>query len=132
MTRVRTPTGKTLKVPPIRGQLFVCEGCCCGDATQGNQPVPHDLYHHEWDRRRLRSKVHLTFTDCIGPCAVANVAYLQIDGHSVWLHSLGDEPSLIGALFDYVERCLELGRLAALPSELKRRWLPRFGDPEPA
>jgi cobaltochelatase CobN len=57
MARVTTPGGESFNVPILRGQLFVCEGCCCGDPEKGATPVPHDLYHAEWERRRLRNKV---------------------------------------------------------------------------
>lgn len=131
MSRVRTPKGSSFNIPPIRGQLFVCEGCCCGDAAKGNPPVPHDRYHQEWERRRLRTKVHLTFTECIGPCAVANVALLQIDGRSFWFHSLDDDPALVTRLFDHIERVLRERAFPPLPPELARRVLERFGDTMP-
>ena len=28
-------------------------GCCCGITERGYAPVPTDLYHNEWERRRL-------------------------------------------------------------------------------
>lgn len=127
MPTVRTPTGEVLNVPRIRGYLFVCEGCCCGDADKGNRPVPHDLMHEEWERRRLRNKVHLSFTGCLGPCAVANTAHLEMNGQAVWFHSLSDDPALVTALFDYIERALGYtGRLPPLPPELKMRRMARL------
>lgn len=128
MATVRTPAGEVLKVAPVRGQLFVCEGCCCGDAGKGNPPVPHDLMNAEWERRRLRNKVHLTFTGCLGPCAVANTALLEMDGQALWFHSLNDDPTLVALLFDYLERALRSSsrRLPPLPRELKLRRMARF------
>lgn len=128
MARVRTPKGDDFNVPVLRGQLFVCEGCCCGDREKGAPPVPHDLYHAEWERRRLRAKVHLTFTACLGPCVVANVVYLQMDGRSLWFHSLDDDPRLTGMLFDHIERVLKERAFPALPPELERRRLRRFAS----
>ena len=127
-SRVRTPGGATFNVPPVRGQLFVCEGCCCGDPEKGARPVPHDIFHAEWERRRLRSKVHLTFTACLGPCAVANVAYLQIDGRSLWLHSLDDDPKLVAMLFDLIEHVVRERTFPPLPAALEQRRLAHFSD----
>jgi Transposase DDE domain len=49
--------GRTINVPRRPGQLFVCStGCCCGRMEDGHAPVPTDLYHQEWERRRLRNR----------------------------------------------------------------------------
>ena len=93
--------GKAVNVARARGQLFVCaDACCCGRTDMTNAPVPTDLYHEEWTRRRLRNFVHLTIGGCLGPCALANVAMLLFDGRSAWFHSMNDEKA-VSALFDY-------------------------------
>ncbi len=113
--------GKTVNVARARGQLFVCaDACCCGRADLTNAPVPRDLYHEEWMRRRLRNFVHLTIGGCLGPCALANVAMLVFDGRTTWFHSMNDS-ELVVALFDHIESLLDgvggserQGRLAEL------------------
>jgi cobaltochelatase CobN len=125
--RVTTPAGESFNVPPLRGQLFVCEsGCCCGDPDKGYPRVLHDVYHREWERRRLRDRVHLTFTACLGPCVVANLVYLQIDGRSLWFHSLDEDPSHILALFEFIEDVLRDGDRAMPPPLLVARKFKHF------
>ena len=69
--------GRPVNVARPRGQLFVCAtGCCCGRTEDGFAAVPAELYHDEWERRRLRNVVHLTIGGCLGPCALANVVLL--------------------------------------------------------
>jgi len=110
--------GTRVNVVAQRGQLFVCElGCCCGQTERDFADVPHDLYHSEWERRRLRNKVHLTFSACLGPCALANVALLLFDGQSIWLHSLNRQ-ELIVALYDYIEDMLKAARYLPPPDML--------------
>jgi cobaltochelatase CobN len=110
--------GSRVNVVSQRGQLFVCElGCCCGRTERDFAPVSHDLYHTEWERRRLRNKVHLTFTACLGPCALANVVLLFFDGQPVWFHSLNSE-DLVLALYDYLEDMLRAARYLPPPALL--------------
>src|SRR5919201_3123110 len=95
--------GRTINVPRRPGQLFVCSsGCCCGRTADGDAPVPTDLYHQEWERRRLRNRVHLTQSGCLGPCTLANVALLLFGGREIWFHSINDE-RVITAIYDYIE-----------------------------
>jgi nitrile hydratase accessory protein len=85
--------GEPINVFRRPGQLFVCTtGCCCGHTERGHAPVPEELYHREWGRRRIRHKVHLSLGGCLGPCALSNVALLLFAGHQIWFHSIaGDE-----------------------------------------
>jgi cobaltochelatase CobN len=100
--------GKRVNVARFRGNLFYCQNaCCCGRTDLKNAPVPADLYHEEWMRRRLRNYVHLTSSGCLGPCALANVAMLLFDGHPLWFHSMNSEET-VTALFDYIEGMLEV------------------------
>ncbi len=99
--------GMRVNVARFRGQLFVCAtGCCCGRVQDGFFPVPEDLYHNEWERRRLRNVVHLTTVACLGPCALANVALLIFDGEMLWFHSI-DRDELVLSIYDYIEQMLE-------------------------
>jgi cobaltochelatase CobN len=98
--------GKLVNVARKTGQLFVCkDGCCCGHVDKGHAPVPADLLHAEWERRRLRNKVHLTMGGCLGPCPLANVVMLLFDGRSIWFHSFHTEGQ-VRALYDYIEQML--------------------------
>ncbi|HXW00158.1 MAG TPA: cobaltochelatase subunit CobN, partial [Anaerolineae bacterium] len=112
------PDGKPINVPRNRGQLFVCEnGCCCGHTDRGFAPVPHDLYYTEWERRKLRHKVHLNHAGCLGPCALANVTLLLFDGRPIWFHSVNSE-RLILVIFDYIEAMLAADRYLPPPPVL--------------
>jgi len=95
--------GRAINVPRRPGQLFVCStGCCCGRTEDGHAAVPTDLYHQEWERRRLRNRVHLTQSGCLGPCTLANVALLVYGGREIWFHSVADE-RVVTAMFDYID-----------------------------
>jgi nitrile hydratase accessory protein len=100
------PDGRLVNVARPRGQLFVCaSGCCCGRVEDGFAPVPTELFHREWERRRLRNVVHLTIGGCLGPCALANVVLLLFDGQAQWFHSMNRE-RLIFALYDHLDSML--------------------------
>jgi len=63
--------------------------------NRGFAPVPTELYHNEWERRKLRTKVHLSLGGCLGPCALANVALLLYAGREVWFHSIATEAQVL-------------------------------------
>src|SRR5689334_10866457 len=90
--------GETFKVVQLAGMLLVCArqhgSCCCGWDEKGRLPFELALWSEEWERRRIRNRLHLTFTGCLGPCAVGNNALLQLFGRSIWLKDLND-PALI-------------------------------------
>jgi cobaltochelatase CobN len=110
--------GQPVNVARFRGQLFVCStGCCCGRTEDGFAAVPAETFHREWERRRLRNKVHLTIGGCLGPCALANVVLLLFDGQAQWFHSV-DSDALAIALYDHVERMLEAGGCLPPPPPL--------------
>jgi len=103
---VLRPDGKLVNVARKRGQLFVCAtGCCCGHTERNFAPVLTELYHNEWERRKLRNKVHLTIGGCLGPCPLANVILLIFDDHHIWFHSMNSEPQVL-AVYDYIEQML--------------------------
>jgi cobaltochelatase CobN len=110
--------GKLVNVARKMGQLFVCaSGCCCGHTEHGFAAVPMELYHTEWERRRLRPHVHLSMGGCLGPCPLANVVMLLFDGRSIWFHSFNSERQVL-ALYDYVETLIEAQTYLPPPPEL--------------
>jgi cobaltochelatase CobN len=103
---VLRPDGKLVNVARKQGQLFICStGCCCGHTERKFALVPTELYHNEWERRKLRNKVHLTMGGCLGPCPLANVVLLLFDAHHIWFHSINSESQVI-AIYDYIEQML--------------------------
>jgi cobaltochelatase CobN len=112
------PDGKLIQIVGHHGHLFVCgQGCCCGNTERGFAPVDTERYHNEWERRKLRNKVHLTHTACLGPCSLANVALLIFHGHTLWFHSLNTS-ALIGEVYDYIEDMVQAGCFLEPPSSL--------------
>ncbi|PLS80198.1 MAG: cobaltochelatase subunit CobN [Chloroflexi bacterium] len=110
--------GRLVNAGRKRGMLCVCAtGCCCGHTDRGFAPVWHELYHTEWERRKLRNRVHLNMGGCLGPCPLANVAMLLFDGRPIWFHSLNDQ-ALIVALYDYVEAMIAADRHLPPPETL--------------
>jgi len=110
--------GRLVNVARPRGQLFVCAtACCCGRTDDGFSAVPTDLYHHEWERRRLRNVVHLTIGGCLGPCALANVVLLLFEGQALWFHSVNCE-ALVLALYDHIDAMLEADACVPAPPAL--------------
>ena len=110
--------GKLVNVARNLGQLFLCSnGCCCGDTRFGAAPSRSELYHAEWERRRLRNRVHLNQAGCLGPCPLANVTMLLLDGHSTFFHSMNAEWQVL-ALFDYIEEQVAAGRYLPPPPAL--------------
>ncbi len=111
--------GKAINVFRRTGQLFVCaQGCCCGLTDRGHDPVPEELYHNEWERRRLRNKVHLTIGGCLGPCALANVVMLLFAGREVWFHTITSDAQVL-AIYDYIEAMVAADRYLPPPLALQ-------------
>jgi len=111
--------GKAINVFRRPGQLFVCaKGCCCGLTDRGHDPVPEELYHKEWERRRLRNKVHLTIGGCLGPCALANVVMLLFAGREIWLHTITSDAQVL-AIYDYIDAMITADRYLPPPLTLE-------------
>lgn len=126
--------GEDFKIVQLSGNLFVCSkangNCCCGWTEKGRMPFDNTLWSDEWERRRIRSRVHLSFTGCLGPCAVGNNALLQIFGQSIWFKDLNDI-RFAPAVFDYIEAMLAAGAVLPVPEALAehvyQRYLPAPG-----
>ena len=115
---VQRPDGRPVNVARTRGMLFVCHNaCCCGRTEDGTPAVPVDVYHDEWERRKLRNLVHLSIGGCLGPCALANVALLLFQGEALWFHSM-NAPERVWQLYDYIETLLDSEAIVPPPPAL--------------
>jgi YHS domain-containing protein/(2Fe-2S) ferredoxin len=125
--------GEDFRIVQLQGQLMVCTrqngSCCCGWDEKGRMPFdPQALWGSEWERRKIRNRVHLTFTGCLGPCAVGNNALLVLHGRSIWLKDL-NRPDLASAVYDWIEDMLAAGRILAPPDGLEDHVYDRFLPP---
>ncbi|MGE0541761.1 MAG: YHS domain-containing protein [Dehalococcoidia bacterium] len=124
--------GEDFRIVRLRGSLFVCTrqngSCCCGWEEKGRMPFEPSLWGDEWERRRIRNRLHLTLSGCLGPCAAGNNALLLIHGHAIWFNDLNDE-SLVPAVFDYAEAMLAAGRVLPPPSVLSGHVYERYVSP---
>ena len=126
-----TARGQDFRVVQLVGNLIVCSkengSCCCGWEEKGRMPFANSLWGDEWERRRVRSRVHLTFSGCLGPCIAGNNALLQLHGRSIWLKDL-NHPDLVPAVFDHIEAMLAAGQVLepppALTPHVYERYLP--------
>ena len=123
------------RIVQVVGNLFVCSrangNCCCGWEEKGRMPFDNSLWRDEWERRRLRTRLHLTFTGCLGPCAVGNNALLQLHGRSIWLGDL-NAPALVPAVYDYAQAMLDVGAVLPPPSVLADHVYERYLPPPEA
>lgn len=124
--------GEDFRIVQLQGNLFVCTkahgSCCCGWTDKGRAPVNIDRYQQEWESRKIRNKVHLTFAGCLGPCAVGNNAMLQLFGRSIWFKDLNDD-QLIPLVFDYIEGMLRVGQVTPPPEILAGHVYERYLPP---
>jgi YHS domain-containing protein len=128
--------GEDFRIVQLQGNLFVCTrqngSCCCGHVEKGRMAFdPDALWGQEWERRRIRNRLHLTFSGCLGPCAAGNNALLQLFGRSIWLKDLND-PTLAPVVFDYAEAMLDAGRVLPPPEQLRAHVYERYLPPPDA
>jgi YHS domain-containing protein len=123
------------RIVQLQGNLFVCSkahgNCCCGWTEKGRAPINIQLYEAEWEHRKIRNQLHLTFTGCLGPCAVGNNAMLQVLGRSIWLKDLNDD-RFIPLIFDYAEAILRADRILPPSGELEDHVYERYLSPPDA
>ncbi len=123
--------GQDYRVVQLTGNLFVCTkangSCCCGWDEKGRMPFANELWSDEWERRKIRHRLHLTFTGCLGPCIAGNNALLQLHGRSIWLKDL-NSPELVASVFDFAQQLLDAGNVLppppALVGHVYERYLP--------
>jgi cobaltochelatase CobN len=127
--------GEEFKIVQLVGNLFVCSrangNCCCGWVEKDRLPFDNALWSDEWERRKIRSRLHLTFSGCLGPCAVGNNALLQIWGRSIWFKDL-NSPHFAPAVFDYIEAMLAAGAVLPVPDALAGHVYERYLTPADA
>jgi YHS domain-containing protein len=125
------------RIVQVQGNLFVCSrsngNCCCGWEEKGRWVFDNEHWADEWDRRkipgaRLRARLHLTFTGCLGPCAVGNNAMLQLHGRSIWFKDLNG-PEYAALIFDYAQAMLDAGRVLPPPEPLHDHVYERYLPP---
>jgi cobaltochelatase CobN len=73
----------------------------------------------EWVRRRLRNRIYLTLTGCLGTCFVGNSAILVVGGRTTRFKEL-NRAELVREVFDFVEDALE-GRVRPSPDAFRAR-----------
>jgi cobaltochelatase CobN len=127
--------GDSFKIIQVVGNLFVCSkangNCCCGWTEKGRMPFDNTLWSDEWERRMIRARVHLTFSGCLGPCAVGNNALLQIYGRSIWFKDL-NSPTFAPLVFDYIQAMLRVNRVLPVPVALEGHVYERYLTPDEA
>lgn len=123
------------RVVQVQGMLIVCSkengSCCCGWEEKGRLPIPNDAWGAEWESRRLRSRLHLSFSGCLGPCIAGNNALLLVHGREIWLKDL-NSADFVPAVFDYVEEMLDRGEVFAPSGALEGHIFNRFRTPPAA
>jgi cobaltochelatase CobN len=94
-------------------------------------PFDNTLWSDEWERRMMRARVHLTFSGCLGPCAIGNNALLQIYGRSIWFKDLNSS-AYAPLVFDYIQAMLAVNRVLPVPEELAGHVYERYLTPSDA
>jgi cobaltochelatase CobN len=116
--RILRLDGKPIHLVAKRAHLMVCaKGCCCGRTERGFAGVPVDFYKEEYKKRKIRKRVQLTMSGCLGPCPLANVTLLFFDGRPIWFQSINGEAQ-IRAIFDYIDQMLAADGYLPPPPEL--------------
>ena len=114
-----------------RGQVILCQGCCCGRTDRGFPEVPVERIKAAWKSGRLNRMIQLTVSGCVGPCDVANVAVIVGPGWTSWFGEL--KTHHYDVLIDWAERCHAAGMLLPVPSDLREHRFDWFVvEPPPA
>lgn len=115
----------TRRTGPL-GQLFFCEGCCCGRSEKGFPPLPKESIKERWKSLNLNKTIQLTISGCLGPCDLANVCYLlSRDGTGQWLGGLS-EAWHYQTLIRWAIECRSSGSLLPIPATLDCHRFTRF------
>ncbi len=123
--RVMRADGESKEIRIQDGQLFVCNGCCCGQTGKGFPASPLEEFKRQWKARGIRRRFHLTISGCLGPCPLANVVMLHFKGQSAWFHSINSVQD-VAAIYGYVENMLMEQSYLDPPSTLAGRHFQRY------
>jgi hypothetical protein len=108
------------------GQIFFCDGCCCGRSEKGFPPLPKEMIKERWKSLKLNGTIQLTISGCLGPCDLANVFYLLgSDGVGQWFGGLSD-PWHYETLIHWASECQLAGSLLPIPETLEGHRFTRF------
>lgn len=108
------------------GQIFFCEGCCCGRSDKGFPPLPKEMIKAQWKTLKLNGAIQLTISGCLGPCDLANVFYLLANnGIGQWFGGLC-ETWHYDTLIQWASECQQAGALLPIPTTLDRHRFTRF------
>ena len=108
------------------GQIFLCEGCCCGRADRGFPPLPKAMMKESWKSLKLNGTIQLTISGCLGPCDVANVVYvLASDGTGHWFGGISEDWQY-ETLVEWAVGCQQAGALLRIPAPLDGHRFSRF------
>ena len=100
----------------VIAQVFVCQGCCCGQVEHGLPAVPAEWLKQEWRRRGLLKRLQLTISGCLGPCDVPNVVAIVTQEKTVWLGNISTQAEY-QLLLDWATRSKNQGRAVDIPKE---------------
>ena len=113
----------------LLGQIFFCEGCCCGRTDRGFPPLPKAMIKEHWKRLRLNNTIQLTISGCLGPCDLANVFYfLPNVGNGQWYGGLSENWQY-ELLIQWAKDCQKKDSLVPIPLSLASHRFVRFDSP---
>lgn len=108
------------------GQIFFCDGCCCGRSEKGFPTLPREMIKERWKSLKLNGTIQLTISGCLGPCDLANVFYLlAANGGGQWFGGLS-EPWHYETLIQWASECQQAGVLLPIPETLSGHRFTRF------
>lgn len=108
------------------GQIFFCDGCCCGRSEKGFPLLPREMIKERWKSLKLNGTIQLTISGCLGPCDLANVFYLLAsDGVGRWFGGLSD-PWHYETLIHWASECQQAEELLPIPATLNAHRFTRF------
>ena len=110
----------------LLGQIFFCDGCCCGRVDKGFPQLPKAMIKERWKRLKLNGTIQLTISGCLGPCDLANVVYLLAsNGVGQWFGGLSEHWQY-EALVQWASECHQSSSLLPIPTTLDGHRFARF------
>lgn len=112
---------------PASSQLIICaQGGNCGKKRFA--PVPTEALLEAWQDDYLWRVCHLSFSDCLGPCHLANMACFMSSRENRWLHRLVTED--YQHFIDWAQASKQAHRLLPFPDALQAKITKRFFEPQ--